>query len=224
MEIMSTVSSAIRTYLSDAALVADARGGNHFAFEELCRRHSTKLTSCIRRILGDRADAEDVLQETLLRAFTHLHRFEGRSSVSTWLTRIAINAAFSTLRGKRRTMVPIYDAGEDPQTREVWVVRDRDPDPECQLIRKQQEILFAKWVRQLPPQLGMVVELRAKGEYSTKEIAGQLGISESAVKSRLWRAQHLLLDNSRTRKHGFRRVTARSFEIAPSVGGGMCAR
>jgi RNA polymerase sigma-70 factor (ECF subfamily) len=190
----------------------------------LCKRHSTKLTRCIRRILGDRADAEDVLQETLLSAFTHLHRFEGRSSVSTWLTRIAINAAFSTVRGKRRTMVPIEDAGEDSQAGEAWILRDGAPDPECQLIRKQQETLFAEWVRRLPRRLGRVVELRAKGEYSMKEIAEQLGISESAVKSRLWRAQHLLRDHTQTRQHGFRRVTARKFDIEPCEGGEMYAR
>ena len=221
---MSTLGSAIHTYVSDAALVADARGGNHFAFEELCRRHSTKLTGCIRRILGVRSDAEDVLQETLLIAFTYLQRFESRSSFSTWLTRIAMNAAFSSLRGKRRTTVPIDDAGEDPQAREVWALRDGAPNPECRLIREQEEMLFAEWVRRLPPQLGMLVELRAKGEYSAKEIAGHLGISESAVKSRLWRAQHLLRDYSRIRKHGFRQVTARTFDIPPSEGGGMYAR
>ena len=221
---MSTLSSAVHTYLSDAALVADARGGDHSAFKELYRRHSTKLTKCIRRILGERADAEDVLQETLLSAFTHLQRFEGRSSVSTWLTRIAINAAFSALRGKNRTMVPIDDAGEDPQMGEVCVLRDRGPDPERQLIRKQQEMLFAQRVRRLPPLLGVVVELRAKGECSTKEIAVQLGISESAVKSRLWRAQHLLRDHSLLRKHGPRQVTARTFDIPPSECGGVHAR
>lgn len=221
---MSTLSSAIDTYLSDSALVADARGGNHFAFDELCKRHSTKLTRCIRRILGDRADAEDVLQEALLKAFTHLHRFEGRSSFSTWLTRIAINAAFSTVRGQRRTMVPIDDAGEDSRAGEAWVLRDQAPDPEYQLIRKQQETLFAECVRRLPRRLGRVVDLRAKGEYSTKEIAEQLGISESAVKSRLWRAQHLLRDRNQTRLHGFPQVTARTFDTGPCEGGGMYAR
>jgi RNA polymerase sigma-70 factor, ECF subfamily len=221
---MSTLSNAIGTYLPDAALVADARGGNHFAFEELCRRHATKLTRCIRRILGDRADAEDVLQETLLSAFTHLHSFEGRSSVSTWLMRIAINAAFSTVRGKRRTIVPIDDAGEDSQAGEAWVLRDGAPDPECQLIRKQQETLFAEWVHSLPRQLGIVVELRTKGECSVKEIAGQLGISESAVKSRLWRAQNLLRGHSQTRRHGFRQVIARTLDMEPCEGGGMYAR
>ena len=135
-----------------------------------------------------------------------------------------MDAAFSSLRGKRRTTVPIDDAGEDPQTREVWVLRDGAPDPECRLIRKQEEMLFAEWARRLPTQLGMVLELRAKGEYSAKEIAGHLGILESAVKSRLWRAQHLLRDYNRIRKHGIRQVTARTFDIPPSEGGGMYAR
>lgn len=221
---MSTLSSAVGTYPPDAALVADARGGNHFAFEELCRRHSPKLTRCIRRILGDRADAEDVLQETLLSAFTHLHRFEGRSSVATWLTRIAINAAFSTVRGKRRTMVPIDGAGKDSQAGEASVLRDEAPDPECQVIRRQQETLFAEWVRRMPPQLREVVELRVTGGHSAKEIAGQLGVSESAIKSRLWRAQHLLRDHGRHRKHGFRQATTRALDIPPSEGGGnVCA-
>lgn len=186
---MSTFSNVIPTYISDAALVSEAKTGDHTSFEELCKRHSKRLKLCIRRILGDRPDTEDVLQETLLSAFTHLKNFEGRSSISTWLTRIAINAAFSTMRGKRPTMVRIDDTGEEFPNGEACILRDDGPDPECQLIQKQKETYLAEGIRRLPPRLRAVVELRVKEECSGKEIAERLGISEAAVKSRLLRAQ-----------------------------------
>jgi RNA polymerase sigma-70 factor (ECF subfamily) len=208
---VSTISHAVHGYISDASLVSEAQSGDHSAFEELCRRHSTKLKSCIRRILGDRPDIEDVLQETLLRAFTHLKNFEGRSGISTWLTRIAINAAFSTMRGKRAVMVRIDDTGEEFPAGEACVLRDEAPDPECQSIQKQKETFLAEGIRRLPPRLRAVVELRLKDGCSGKEIAEKLGISEAAVKSRLLRAQLRLQrrDGLRANRSGQRELVTR---------------
>lgn len=196
---MSTISNAVPTYMSDAALVSEAKSGDHSAFEELCKRHSTKLTRYIRRLLADRSDAEDALQETLFKAFTHLESFEGRSSVLTWLTRIAINTALMNLRRKRGRTVSIDDTGEDSGTGDGWLVRDGAPDPECQLIQKQQEMLLADGIRQLPPLLRAALELRVRYGYSGKQIAEILGISEAAAKSRLMRAQLRLQERGRLR-------------------------
>lgn len=211
---MSAISHAVHNYISDSALVTDARSGDHSAFDELCRRHSGKLTKYIRRLLNDWSDTEDVLQETLFKAFTHLNSFQGRSSFSTWLTRIAINNAFIHLRRKRGVMVSIDDTEQASLPGEAWMLRDRGPDPECQLISKQQKELFAEGICRLPQRLRTVIELKAKEGYSAKEIAGKLGISESAAKSRLWRAQHLLQNHSRMRAKGFGRVTVSASGIS----------
>ena len=86
---------------SDEAIVISAKAGMHLAYTELCRRHSTSIFRTIFRITRSEEDAEDGLQELLLKAFLHLKKFDGRSKFSTWLTRIAINSALMIVRKKR---------------------------------------------------------------------------------------------------------------------------
>lgn len=197
----------------DFALMSEARTGNHNAFEELCRRHSTKLTRRIRRIVRDRYDAEDILQETLLSAYTHLKSFEGRSSVLTWLTKIAINAALSSIRKTRHIAVPIDEMGDDTRG-QFCTLRDHTPDPERQLIQSQKHKLLAQAIHRLPPRLRSVLELRVKYGHSGKQIADKLGISESAVKSRLMRAYLRLHNRESARFHGFRRAAVRNYSMS----------
>ena len=83
--------------LCDDLLVQAAKSGDGLAFTELARRHSTMIQRKIHRIVGNWEDAEDVVQESLLRAFMHFNSFQGRCNVSTWLTRIAVNSAFMML-------------------------------------------------------------------------------------------------------------------------------
>src|SRR5271156_2440672 len=98
----------------DIFLVAAAKDGDHQAYAELCRRHSKQILRTILRITHDVADAEDTLQETLLKAYVHIGRFEGRSAFSSWLTRIAINSAVMQLRKKRSQPVFSFESGSEP--------------------------------------------------------------------------------------------------------------
>ena len=97
----------------DIFLVAAAKDGDHQAYAELCRRHSKQILRTILRITRDVADAEDTLQETLLKAYVHIGRFEGRSAFSSWLTRIAINSALMLSRKKRSHYVYSLEGGVD---------------------------------------------------------------------------------------------------------------
>lgn len=200
--------------ICDVALMSEARTGDHNAFEELCRRHSSKLIRRIRRIVRDGSDAEDVLQETLLSAFTHLKSFEGRSSVLTWLTKIAINAALSSLRKTRHVAVSIDETGEDSRAGQFCTLRDHTPDPERQLIQRQKQKLLAQAIHRLPTRLRSVLELRVKHGHSGKQIAEKLGISESAVKSRLMRAYLRLHTREGARIHRPRRALIRSYSMS----------
>src|SRR5260221_4273000 len=85
----------------DTVLVAAAKNGNRNAFETLVERHEQKILFVARRITRTREDAEDVVQQSFQKAFTHLRTFEGRSAFSTWLTRIAITEALMFLRRSR---------------------------------------------------------------------------------------------------------------------------
>ena len=207
-KILSTTDVIVNESICDAALVSEARAGNHNAFDELCRRHSSRLLKSIRRVLQDRGDAEDALQDTLLSAFTHMNNFQDRSSVSTWMTRIAINAALSRLRNGRGREVSIDEAGEETGPALSSVLQDRALDAESRLIHAQQEELLAKAIPQLPPSLRSVLELRIQDAYSIKQIAETMGISESAVKTRLSRAYFLLREGQYPRAHALPRPAA----------------
>lgn len=189
---MSAIVETVSRSICDAALISEAKTGNHRAFEELCRRYSNIVMRSIRRVLQNQWDAEDALQETLLSAFTHLNSFEGRSSFSTWMTRIAINAALSRLRKNRHITVSLDDVRDDTGSALSSVLKDEAPDAEWQLIHAQRAEVMAEAIVRLPPSLRSVLELRIRDGYSGKQIARKVGISEAAVKARLMRARLLL--------------------------------
>jgi RNA polymerase sigma-70 factor (ECF subfamily) len=174
----------------DAMLVAVARSGDSSAFVELSKRHSRRVLHKVYRITNNWQDAEDVLQESLMRAFVNLHTFECRASFSTWLTRIAINTALMLLR-KRKTILrsAIDSSRDDMDQSETWELRDHRENPEQRYAREQRAILLSRAMLRLRPASRRVLELQQAGDLSTKEIAQSLGISEPAVKSRLLRAR-----------------------------------
>jgi RNA polymerase sigma-70 factor (ECF subfamily) len=175
---------------SDAALVSTAKAGDANAFVELSKRHSNRLLQTTYRITRNRQDAEDALQDSLLKAFSHLKDFQEKSSFSTWLTRIAINSALMILRKKRGCFEISIDGTDDPGDKyEPWEARSLTEDPESRLAREEREELLRDAILRLPPVFREVVELRQAREYSTREIAQSLGISVPAVKSRLSRAR-----------------------------------
>jgi RNA polymerase sigma-70 factor, ECF subfamily len=178
------------TEMSEAALVSMAKLGDSDAFVVLSGLHSNKILRTIYNITRNWHDAEDALQDAMLRAFSHLKDFQEKSSFSTWLTRIAINSALMILRKKRGCYeIPfegIDDSGDNYERREVECPAE---NPESRLARKEREELLKDAILRLPQVLREVVELRQARGYSTREIAQALGVSVPAVKSRLSRAR-----------------------------------
>src|ERR1700721_2592238 len=103
----------ITTDICDMYLVAAAKDGDRQAYAELCRRHSKQILRTVLRISRDVADAEDTLQEALLKAYIHIGGFEGRSAFSSWLTRIAINSALMLSRKKRSQPLCSFESSSD---------------------------------------------------------------------------------------------------------------
>jgi RNA polymerase sigma-70 factor (ECF subfamily) len=176
--------------VDDAMLVAVARSGDSSAFDELSRRHSRRVLHKIYRITNNWQDAEDVLQDSLMRAYVGLHNFECRASFSTWLTRIAINTALMLLRKERRALRSAADCAlDDDAQSERWELRDHRDNPEQRYARQQRVNLLRGAMLRLRPESRRLVELHQTSELSTIEIAKSLGISNAAVKSRLLRAR-----------------------------------
>jgi RNA polymerase sigma factor (sigma-70 family) len=185
----------------DMYLVAAAKNGDHQAYEELCRRHSQQIFQRVLRITGNISDAEDALQEALLKAYVHIGGFEGRSAFSSWLTRIAINNALMLLR-KRRSH-PVYGFETNPEADDFGFPEPTEAsyNPEESYIQNALENELAKAIRYLPPCLRVVIELRCQEDASMAQMAKTLGISVSAVKSRLLRARSRIRTHLETTKY-----------------------
>jgi RNA polymerase sigma-70 factor, ECF subfamily len=178
------------TEMSEEALVSMAKLGDSDAFVELGKLHSNRILRTIYRITRNWHDAEDALQDAMLKAFSHLKDFQEKSSFSTWLTRIAINSALMILRKKRGCYEIPFDGIDDSgDNHERWEAKSPAENPESQMARKEREELLRDAILRLPLLLREVVELRQARGYSTRETAQALGISVPAVKSRLSRAR-----------------------------------
>ncbi len=182
----STVSSGF----DETALVARAKAGDTTAFSELVKQYDRRVFRMAKQITQNDEDAEDVLQETFLKAYSHLDDFQGNSRFYTWLVRIAVNEALMKLRKRRsdRT-VPLddpIDTGEDELVREVAVW---DENPEEKYSRDELGQILDEAIQGLKPAYRTVFVLRDIEELSIEETAEALNLSISAVKSRLLRAR-----------------------------------
>src|ERR1700751_840419 len=150
------------TEMSDEMLVSRAKFGDTDAFVELSQRHANRAFQATYRVTRNRQDAEDALQDAFLNSFAHMKSFEGRSSFSTWLTRIAINSALMILRKKRnRYEIPI-DGGVE--TFATWEPRSPMDDPESNYVRGERHRLLRKAIHQLPPVYREAIQLRQAKE------------------------------------------------------------
>jgi RNA polymerase sigma-70 factor (ECF subfamily) len=199
----------------DAALVAGAKAGDARAFELLVQRHEGKIFSLAQRMTRNREDAEDVVQLSLQKAFIHLKKFEGESLFSTWLTRIAINEALMVLRKRRGTReVPIAESSTEDETALPLDIPDAGPNPEDSCLQREQERILSAAVNELSPGMRRAIELRELGELSTGETAQAMGLSEGAVKARVFHGRKKLRQTLKryvesTRTYGTRALRTR---------------
>jgi len=174
----------------EAVLLAQAREGDTQAFSELVRRYESKIFRLAQHITQNREDAEDVLQETFLKAYQHLDQFQGNSKFYTWVVRIAVNQALMKLRRRKTdksvSLDETIDTGEDTIVREIaaW-----DENPEQRFSREEMGQILESAIEGLEPPYRSVFALRDIEGLSTEETADALGLSVPAVKSRLLRAR-----------------------------------
>lgn len=182
--------SSITPGFDESALVARAKSGDMDAFSELVTHYERRVFRMAKQITQNDDDAEDVLQETFLKAYTHLDNFQGNSKFYTWLVRIAVNEALMKLRKRRSDKtVPLdepINTGEDEMVREIAVW---DENPEESYSREELGAVLNEAIESLKPAYRTVFVLRDIEEMSIEETAEALKLSISAVKSRLLRAR-----------------------------------
>ncbi len=177
----------------ESALIERLRAGDQAAYAEVVEAHSAHIYHVALRLMGSEADAEDVLQETFLKAFRHIDRFRENAKLSTWLHRIATNTALMRLRKKRPTFLSVEGITDRDDTN--WVPQqfyDWCCLPESELLTGEARAEMRSAIEDLSDTLRVVFVLRDMEGLSTRETAETLGLSESAVKSRLMRARMAL--------------------------------
>jgi len=184
------IQSVDQAGFDESALVAAAQQGGVEAFTSLVNRYERRIFRLARHITQSTEDAEDVLQETFLKAYEHLEDFQGNSRFYTWLVRIAVNQALMKLRKRKGDATvsldePI-DTGEETVTREVAVW---DPNPELIYSREEMREILQNAIDSLPAAFRAVFALRDIEGLSTEETAAMLNLTIPAVKSRLLRAR-----------------------------------
>jgi len=187
----ASTDSALR--LSEGRLVEAAKVGQSTAFVTLCERCSRRLFRTAHRITRSREDAEDAVQDALLQAFVHLRDFDGRSSFSTWLTRIAINSALMILRKKRAIpSVPFEDSTKISATAPALELPGSDPSPEDFCIQREGKRIVSTAMNELTPATRKAMQLRYLRELSLQETARVLGVSVTTVKGRVFHGRRKL--------------------------------
>ena len=184
-----TSSKKTRGKSVDQELVEKAKAGELKAFEELMNKYERKVYGIAYRMTGNREDAEEVLQEAFLSVYKSLGRFKGKSSFSTWLYRIAVNAALMKLRKKKIDTVsldePVVSDDGDRLIREAvdWTT------PEELVERKRLMEVISEAIDSLPETYRVIILLRDREGLSNSEVARVLKTSVPAVKSKLHRAR-----------------------------------
>lgn len=206
--------------IPESELVALASRGDADAVRHLIQAYNRRLYRVARAVLHDESEAEDVVQEAYVRAFTNLDRFRGESSFATWLTRIALNEALGRIR-RRRPKVAL-DALDNPQERARMTVipfplMKTEADPEQTAARQQVRRLLERAIDDLPDPFRVVFMLRDVEEMTVEETARHLGLRPETVRTRLHRAR------TRLRKALDSELASALTDTFP-FGGARCAR
>lgn len=186
MPVVQAVTWGPPNSLPDEEIVVRVLAGETALFEVLMRRHNQRLYRAARAILRDDHEAEDVMQEAYVNAYSHLNQFDGRAQFSTWLTKIAVYEALARVRRRGR-----YDP-MDESALETLMPPTPTPDPERQAFGRELGALIESAVDQLGDGYREVFMLRQVEGMSTAETAQALGVSEDVVKTRFSRARSAL--------------------------------
>ena len=204
-----------------AASVAAVSAESEAAFAELHRLYARRLYSTILSIMNNHEDAEDVLQETLMRAYLALGSFEGRSKLYSWLTRIAINSSLMALRKRRVRREASFEPlscceDEMPQLQ----IKDPSPNPEESYLQLERSLRTLNAMAELELPLRTVLQIQMSRDCSIREIARSLDLSEASVKSRLHRARRRLAKRTQSGTRILPPHTGTAGQIHQNSGGG----
>jgi RNA polymerase sigma-70 factor (ECF subfamily) len=182
--------------LCEARLLRDTKHGKAEAFEEVCQALRPRLLRIAIRITRNREDAEDAVQNALMRAYLHMKDFQGNSAFSTWLTRILMNSALMINRKNRNARQVSTEDLNLPGEPLHFQIPDRSANPEQIVVQRERTKILKGAICKLRPRMRAVVEVAHFRDLPIKEIAKALDISVAATKGRLFHARAKLRKSS----------------------------
>ncbi|HOD66038.1 MAG TPA: sigma-70 family RNA polymerase sigma factor [candidate division Zixibacteria bacterium] len=177
---------------NDAQVIEQALAGNQQAYRILTERHRPSVFHIVYKIVRDRETANDLVQETFMKAFSSLASYRSEYRFSTWLYKIAANCAIDHLRKRRIQVLSLEGQMDRDSSGRTIEVPDYSYHPEHDLVRKEQRFNIEEAIDSLPKKYREVIVYRHKEDKSYEEIADLLGIPIGTVKARIFRARELL--------------------------------
>ncbi len=172
--------------IEDAELVARTRGGHREAFSELVRRHHERIFQTVYALVGNRDDADDLVQDVFLKAYCSLSSFQGQSQFYTWLYRIGVNCCLDWMKSRNRRKNLLQEKTERHEPEKAF---SHPEASDRRVLRRELQEILEEALATLPPEYRSAVVLREIDGLSYDEIASVLGCSDGTVKSRLFRAR-----------------------------------
>lgn len=184
-------------HADDRALAAAVGAGEREAFVQLMRRYNQRLYRLARATLRDDAEAQDALQDAYLAAYRSIGTFRGDARLSTWLSRLVVNACLARLRrdARRHARAPMVSVSANDGSDHELMDMSKDASPDDALMRAQMRALLERKLDALPESFRVVFVLRCVEELSVEETAQCLGIPEATVRTRQFRARGLLRES-----------------------------
>ena len=176
----------------DHLLVSRVQDGDRCAFDQLAARYRSRLLRLILRIVHDSADAEDVLQDTLVRAYRAIHSFRGDSAFYTWLFRIAVNTATAFVSGRRHRMEACTDSADPNSAAAIAELETDSITPEDILLGKQMAEIVGRAMASLAPEHSAAITMHEVDGLSYQEIADAMLCPIGTVRSRIANARHVI--------------------------------
>lgn len=180
--------------MTDEDLVRTAQAGESPAFDELVRRYTNVVYRILYKILRHEEDSQDALQDTFVSAYRALPKFRQDARFSTWIYRIATNAALMKARARRTNLVSLDHPTEDPDAQSAWELPDWSATPDEEIMTGETRRIMEEAIQALPPEQRAAFVLHDIQDLSSAETAQAMGITVSAVNSRLHRARVFLRD------------------------------
>jgi len=174
--------------ISDSEIVKRILAGEKELYEILMRRNNQTLYRVVKGYISEEAEAQDIMQDTYLKAYEKLYQFKHESKFSTWLIRIGINEALNKLKSRAK-LYPVNQIHT-----EIMNVENEQLNPEKQMIQKEKALLLEKSIDKLNPEYRSVYIMKEVEGLSIKEIAEIMSLSESNVKVRIHRAKAMIKD------------------------------